>query len=335
MRNSAHASARRRGPHRRAWVLACALGLALVLAVSIAYRATSPARRLSVHRTEMAVRAQPGPDWRIGTWNLAHGRGLARWSIQGGDAAARAVRLEAIAARITALDLDLLVLNEVDFDSTFSRRVNQAGFIAERAGFAERVEQRNADAWLAGFRWGDGNAILSRHPIREVFLIDLPAYRPWLAALGFKKRGVAALIERAPGDAIRLVAIHLDHRSSDVRLASAEQILRFAAAPGPPTLLAGDFNSTLSGLPYAKPSAKGHTALDRFLAAGFRRWTGVAAVPEQMTYRSNRPTRVIDWILTPGNWTFDAYHVLPTDLSDHRPLRAVTRPPTDVSAPPG
>jgi endonuclease/exonuclease/phosphatase family metal-dependent hydrolase len=317
-------SARRRS--RRLLGVLVALGLALSLP-SIVQRLTSPSRRLAVHHLDLPEPTRHGSDWRVGAWNLAHGRGLAKWTIRGGDAATRAARLEAIARRVASLDLDLLVLNEVDFDASSSRRVDQARFIAERAGFPHRVAQRNDDAWLAGFRWAGGNAILSRHPLREVSLIDLPVHRPWLAALGFQKRGVAALVERAPGDAIRLVAIHLEHRSEDVRLASAEKILRFAAAPGPPTLLAGDFNSTLGHFPHAKPSASGHTALDHFLGAGFSRWTGVAPSPEQMTYRSDRPSRVIDWILVPDDWSFDTYHVLPTDLSDHRPVWAAVRPP--------
>ena len=45
------------------------------------------------------------------------------------------VHLDALAAEVAAAGLDVLVLNEADFDSTWSHGIDQAVWIAERAGF--------------------------------------------------------------------------------------------------------------------------------------------------------------------------------------------------------
>lgn len=82
---------------------------------------------------------------RIGAYNIAHGRGTADGNWSGGDENERRGRLNAIAELITAADLDVVVLNEVDFAATWSYHVNQAAWIAEATEFPYWVEQRNLD----------------------------------------------------------------------------------------------------------------------------------------------------------------------------------------------
>jgi endonuclease/exonuclease/phosphatase family metal-dependent hydrolase len=296
-----------------------ALGALAVGAGFALHRVGAAERRIAIHTGEAAVAPAPArATWRIAAWNLAHARGLARRDFQGGDAATRRQRLERIADTLAALDLDLVVLNEVDFDSSFSHRMNQARLVAERAGFPHRVEQRNHDVWLAGWRWVEGNALLSRHPVLAAEPVELPPRSRWRAWAGAWKRAVGVTVERADGERLRVVPIHLAFRAPDVRVASARRLLAWRDRPGPPVVLAGDFNATLSDWPGAEASRSGGTSIDLLLASGFRRAASIEPTPAHMTHRASRPRRVIDWILVPEDFRFARYEVVPGDLSDHR-----------------
>jgi len=72
-----------------------------------------------------------------------------------------------------------VVLNEADFDATWSGGINQAQWIAKHAGYPYHVEQRNYDVSLPFFKPRFGNAILSRWPILDAEQIELPAVSKW------------------------------------------------------------------------------------------------------------------------------------------------------------
>jgi endonuclease/exonuclease/phosphatase family metal-dependent hydrolase len=77
---------------------------------------------------------------------------------------------------------------------------------------------------FCSFRWG--NVVLSRYPIQETSLVDYPAHSTWEALLAGKKRGVVCTVELPEGRRIRLLAVHLEHRSEPVRYRSAQVIER-------------------------------------------------------------------------------------------------------------
>ena len=221
--------------------------------------------------------------------------------------------------------LDVVVLNEVDFAAPWSHNVNQAAFVAREAGFPHRVEQCNYEIALpfCSVRWG--NAVLSRYPIRQVSLVDYPVYSRWQALLAGKKRGVVCTIELPEGRRIRLLAVHLEHRSEPVRCRSAQMIERLRSASDLPLVCAGDFNSTHVGYPRAGRGPGGKTALTLLLeGGGFRTLPGPESgpAPEDLTFHAARPGVVIDWILVPPGWQIASKQVLPVDYSDHRPVIA-------------
>ena len=45
-----------------------------------------------------------------------------------------------------------------------------------------------------------------------------------------------------------------------------------------------------------------------------------------MTFRSDKPTHVIDWVMIPKSWEFQTYEVVDSTLSDHRPIVALVAP---------
>lgn len=262
------------------------------------------------------------PVLRIASYNIAHGRGLAESNWNGGSHQERMLRLEKIAELIRSLDADIVVLNEVDFDSSWSGGINQAEFLAEAAGFPYRVEQRNLDMRFLFWTWRFGNSILSKHRIESAAVIDLPGYRTTETWLAGKKRGINAAVT-ANGQSVRVLGVHLSHRSEALRTQSADQLVSIAARSRLPTIIAGDLNSTPSGFPNAQTSVDGRNAIDILSGAQLERNPQQPPVSDQtLTFHSSAPKSVIDWILIPSGFQFSSYRVHPSELSDHRPIVA-------------
>ncbi len=261
---------------------------------------------------------------RIGAFNIAHGRGSGSDNWDGGDRSERERRLREIARFLRDADLDVVVLNEVDFDSSWSHRVNQAEFLAREAGFPYRVEQRNFDAAVPFYSWRFGNAVLSRHPISAARLVEYPAFARWEGILAGKKNGVVCTVDLPDGKQVRVLAVHLSHRSERVRIASARMIAEERERKGPPLIAVGDFNSTPVQYPHAETDTTRQTALSWLLdEGGFTTLLPQADAVQQMTFPSTSPNRVIDWILVDETLQLLSQEVFPLQLSDHRPIIGV------------
>jgi endonuclease/exonuclease/phosphatase family metal-dependent hydrolase len=283
----------------------------------------------------VATGQKPDLQLRLACYNIAHGRGLAESNWQGGSRAERTTRLDQIAQLLRNLNADIVVLNEVDFDSTWSHSINQAQYLAELAEYAHWTEQRNLDFRLLAWKWRFGNAVLSKYPIVEASVVDLPAYSTWEPILAGKKRGVVCDIQ--VGDQrVRIIGAHLSHRSESVRVASAALLGEIAAERRLPTFVAGDLNSTPPGFPESDRAPDGGNAigaLDR--SRLFRRSPQNQPVGDHdLTYHSADPRSVIDWILIPSDWHFLRYGVERSQLSDHRPVYADVAAASSGAAPP-
>ncbi len=299
------------------------LVLLLLLAPSLVNRAASPWRRLSV-QTEAGINDLPSTNGvlRIACFNIAHGRGTADSNWDGGSADQRRDRLRKIAETLIDLDADVVILNEVDFDSSWSHSVNQAEFLAEKAGYRYRAEQRNIDARLLAWKWKFGNAILSRVPIENARVVPFPGYSSWETMFAGKKRGLCCDL-RVGKERVCVVASHLCHRSENVRARSAIAICDSVQQSSFATILAGDMNSSPPGFPHSLSDANGRNAMAIYDESGlFRRSTNSESSIDSMTFPAHAPTRVIDWILIPKHWRYRSYQTVPTDLSDHRAVVA-------------
>jgi len=157
----------------------------------------------------------------IVSFNIAHGRGTAssNWA-EGGQP--KQERIAAIAQKLKTIDADIVVLNEVDFNSTWSGGHNQAEAIAIAAGYRYRLEQRNLDFGFIYGSWQFGNTILSHYPIVDAQQIDFPPEKAWEDWLVGCKRGALATVRLTPDKTIRVGAVHLEHRSETVRAAGAD-----------------------------------------------------------------------------------------------------------------
>ena len=270
-------------------------------------------------------------DLSIVSYNIAHGRGTAtsNWSESGKD---KRGRISEIANALKLIDADIVVLNEVDFNSTWSDGQNQAASIADAADYRYRVEQRNLDFAFIYGTWQFGNAILSHYPIIDAEQIDFPPEKVWEDWLVGCKRGVLAAVQLNPEKIIRVAAVHLEHRSETVRAAGANLLIKLNDEQEGNLILAGDFNSTPSGFPHSKQPTGSSNALDLiFESKAFHCRPESNPQPSDYTFSTLQPKSVIDWIMVSRQTgrvhtsPLIEYNVIDKMLSDHRGLHAVIK----------
>jgi endonuclease/exonuclease/phosphatase family metal-dependent hydrolase len=247
---------------------------------------------------------------KVGAYNIAHGRGgnsgESNWN--------REIRkeeetyLSKIAAQIAEADLDIVILNEVDFNASWSGNRNQARFIAEKVGLPHVVELKNIDIVLPFLKLQFGNAILSKWPLQEVQVIELPPVKQWEVLLAGKKNALEAKVN-FQGREISIVAIHFETRDKAVRMASVGILLERIKKSNTPYLLLGDFNSRRS------ESGKPTTAVEKLIAIGG--FKNDVVTETWKTFPSESPQNGIDWILTNAPLKTSNSTIIHSPLSDH------------------
>lgn len=279
---------------------------------------------------------------RVVAWNIAHGRGSvggwrANW--RGGDTGERDERLEDIAAVLEDLQPDILVLNEVDVEASWSGGVSHARDLAQRLDVPHGLDQLNFDVAVFGRRFRFGNAVLSRWPFESAAAIRLPVTSRWERTLVGAKAAARVDLEPTPVGPVVLVPIHLDPRSRSTRLATLEVLDRIREKEDRPLILAGDFNSTRGHWPGGDGEG---TIIDELLARGFSAGNleGEEEIRRRATYPAVEPTRAIDWVLVEPPLEITELRTVPIgDLSDHAPVVAEVRmrsaPPGELDEPAG
>ena len=299
--------------------------IALVLVVCgvvfgpyIVSRVLSPSRAVMVfdeapsHPKKVSITSE---SVRVIAYNMAHGRGLAESNWGGGNKEERQQRLDDIAAMLQAHDPDILILNEVDFAASWSFGLNQAAYLADKLQMPYRVEQRNLDVRFIFSTWKFGNAILSKYPLGDAALIDLPGYAGWETVLAGHKKAVHARIA-VDSEIYSIIAVHLSHRSEALRVASAKFLTSYSKNLSDHVVIGGDFNSTPSGFDGHVTDSAGENAMDVFAESlPFKR-----VIDDHPTFPSSEPKRTIDWFLVSSSLQIEQASVIQSQLSDHLPI---------------
>ena len=254
---------------------------------------------------------------KIGTYNIAHGRGTAKSNWSGGSKHQRLARLAAIANVIK--DLDIVILNEVDFMAPWTLwSQNQAKILQELGGFnPPETAMNNRIIWHCGI------AILSKYPVFHREVIRLPQYYKWWTSFGYRKDALAIRVELPDGRQIKVIGVHLTHQSDagQIRRESAKTLLDYTKKQSVPVVIAGDYNTQPSGFPGDRDVAP--TAIDLLRQNDlFQTKQIVHPLEEEMTFHSLNPMYTIDWIFVPKDWRIVTYKALPVKFSDHRPVVA-------------
>ncbi|HEU5162786.1 MAG TPA: endonuclease/exonuclease/phosphatase family protein [Thermoanaerobaculia bacterium] len=230
------------------------------------------------------------------------------YNIHAGKDAAGVDNLERVAEIINSADAHLVLLQEVDRNTTRSGNVDQL------ARLEELTTMHGAFGKSLDYQGGEyGIAILSRWPIAATDVIPLPTDPPQPRSGGSIEPRIAFF---AVTNGIRVVNTHLDaSRDETYRLQEIAHLLETAKADEP-LLIGGDFN--------AEP---GSAVQQRALASGLRdAWTACGEGAD-LTFPASAPVKRIDYLYLSGDADCTEARVLATTASDHRPLLVTVERP--------
>lgn len=144
-------------------------------------------------------------------------------------------RLDLISEEILRQDPDVVCLQEVPWTGSLG---SAAEYLAKKTGFNHVYLRANGNRWTILFE--EGEAILSRYPLRDVVYTEL---RPQAAL--FEHRVVLAATVVTPWGNVRVFVTHLTNGAAQINHAQAASLTAFVARYGEgPAMVAGDFNAT-------------------------------------------------------------------------------------------
>jgi endonuclease/exonuclease/phosphatase family metal-dependent hydrolase len=223
------------------------------------------------------------------------------YNIHAGRDASGVDNLERVAAIITSSQADIVLLQEVDRNTTRSGNVDQLAELMRRTGM-HGVFGKSLD-----YQGGEyGIAILSRGPIVAHEVVPLRVEPPQVRAGGSIEPRIALIVTT---HGFRIANTHLDASREDrYRMQEVPQLL--SAARG--VIIGGDFNST--------PDSAVHEEVVR---AGLRDAWPECGAGNSLTYPATPPEKRIDYIFLNRATRCRSALVLDTDASDHRPVLIV------------
>jgi len=284
-------------------------------------RLIAPSR--AIQKQQIMIENQPVTNHdslRVGAYNVAHGRGgaLGASNFETGNIAQQKEHFGRIAEQINTADLDIIVLNEIDFRSVWSYHFNQAEWLAEELQFPHLIEHRIVDVRFPIVSVQGGNAVLSKYPIVE--MEHIPFDEPlneWEARFAGNHDGAIVTVN-TPQGIVDIVVIHLESRSETVRVSAVKQLLDYLEDRPYPAIWAGDFNSTRYGYENTQLSENNENAMSLLLEQeGLTTWNDVENTAEWYTFPSESPWILIDWILVNERASVVDGRVIPSEYSDH------------------
>lgn len=298
------------------------LGILLVV-VMLPYlysRIVSGWNAVEIHHIKLDQLAKYYPQYNkrlnVGTYNIAHGRGarLGARNWQGGSEQARIQRLENIGKVLSQNNLDIVVLNEVDFAATWSHNLNQADIIARAGGYPYVATQRSVDVYTPVAQLRIGNAIISRYPIDSVELKRFKPRSVFENIVAGNHDSLLATISLSDKKRIKIWGVHLEFRDEATRIKAAYTILKEQQATNSEIIVAGDFNSQPA-------SGKGReSAITQLMSSGFYHYYPPRKDPATLTFPTEKPDRALDWIFVPKSYRVMSGQVLNAGYSDHLPV---------------
>ncbi len=247
---------------------------------------------------------------RILTLNIAHGRGLSTYQ---GFHGARGIErnLLRIARLLKREGADIVVMQEVDEDSHWNKRIHLLDFIKQEVGYAHSylgVHNRRGGRLHLAY----GNGVLSRFPIEHA---DHQAFGT--AELG--EKGFLYTEHTLPTGHLPIVNLHLDYKSRLRRIEQVERLIVFLqqrhAQKSRDTyfspVVCGDFNSRSGKLNDAV--AHLFKYLEEQCAYQLYPISG-------RTFPSLLPIHGLDFILVPPSYKVLRCDILRSYVSDHCPV---------------
>ena len=211
--------------------------------------------------------------------------------------------LSRTASVLKNLNADFIGLQEVDNGARRSGSVNQPEFLANQ------LSMFPAFGKFMDFDGGEyGLAILSKHPILEIDVIELPR--------GNEPRVALAILVDLPNKLkMTVINLHFDWvRDDKFRFAQATKLNEYLDRLDTPYLLLGDFND--------KPGSRTLELLGRNAIEAKKQ------NPNRFSFPANEPNIEIDFIFGSPKTRFQFLETQVVEepvASDHRPIKATFR----------
>jgi endonuclease/exonuclease/phosphatase family metal-dependent hydrolase len=282
---------RRCAPSARPPVSALGLGFLLLLVVDCA----------------AAAIGEESKTLRVATLNLAHGRGLAYDQL--GIAKEKfEENVAAIGRLLREKESDVVALQEADAPSAWSGLFDHVARIKESAGYDHDFHGLHFRMGIGELKVQYGTALLSRTPLAK-------AESHKLVDATWHTKGFVVAETDFDGRSILLVSLHLNSDSAETRRRQAKQIVGALSPKLMPMVMMGDFNSRWENANDAVHLIAKGLALEAFKPDSKDQWT----------FRADRLTQRIDWILISPQLEFVEYKVWEERVSDHLGVEATVK----------
>ena len=295
------------------------------------------------------------------TYNIAYGYG---WGSEGPGYKHRdwdlyERRLKEMAALIDHFDVDILLIQEIDFKSSRSADVDQLKFLLEHTGLKYGAY---APSWTAGYvpfpfgsirnqfgRVNSGGAVLSRYPIssNKVTLLPKPDSNPWWYNAFYLYRysqwvdiELPEIIQEDTGNTNKVTFVnhHLEafdipnkEEHADIVLGMVSDRINDPSKPSP-VIFGGDINSVpaqaqkKSNFVDSDDDYEDDYSLDRYYNfPGYRELISLEdyyrSEYQYYTFPAHMPDRRLDYLFVRDDIPFNNVKFLLTgELSDHIPV---------------
>lgn len=283
------------------------------------------------------------------TWNLAYLYGVGSEGTDDYQPASLEryqQNLEKAALTIKESGADVVLLQEVDFDSSRSHGVDQLAELSRLTGlgFMARAESWNVNyvpfpAWPLQRQFGQvlsGGGVLSRWPIiaNHVQLLPKPINKAWWYNLFYLFRYFQDVTIEVEGRQLQFVNLHLEAFDLETKHVQATMLAKKVKREKP-DFVGGDFNTLpdnalkRSGFPNPKDVYEGDKTFVELKGMGYPEAVGegnLAREESWFTFPSNRPDRRLDYIFSAPKWAIIRAEVVQSphpEVSDHLPFKAV------------
>ena len=250
--------------------------------------------------------------------------------------------IDSLSTEIKDWDADVVCLQEIDFDSARSHGINQAEYIAKKAGYPYVAEAVSWESnyipfpyWPMKNNFGhmkSGGAIISKYPLtdHEVILLHKPMSQPWWYNLFYLHRYFQRVTINVGEKKFKIINLHLEAFDKVDRKAQTEKLVLIVKDQNI-DIVAGDFNTlpasaTKRSKFYNEDNYENDSSYEVMATAGLSEVIpdDIYAKDESLyfTFPAWAPDRRLDYIWYKRDLKMMKAEVLPSAISDHLPLRA-------------
>lgn len=245
-------------------------------------------------------RLMPHEGIRVMSYNIANARGPTEEFLKVVGERELHHNLDEIIKLIYEEDVDVVCMNEVDFDSIRTRNIDQAEYIAKKLGYNHIIK----DNFLSmPSVLSMGNAVLSRYPLKLNLRHKLGKYIDGEFKHLFKTYIDFDVI--AENKSLNFILTHFDDRADDAKTIAANSIISRVKCKQCQYVVLGDFNSSPKDRWMQELMAKGKV---------HNQYAGL------MSFPSWAPRTTIDHILVSEKLGIENYHTRNLQSSDHLPI---------------